>query len=1115
MRRLRITFAVLAAAVALIVALALVAPYAVDTAPARQAVSRWISGLLGQEVRIQGKMRFTLLPVLGFVIEDLSVSGPDAATREPLARIRQVSMAVAPWPLLQRRVIVERIHLQGARIELVRDADGHANWQGLSILSRDATERTGKTAALMQFEQVTVSDGSLHLQDAVAGRDILVSNIAFRRRGKGSRSFVLGAQAVCRQGPIAALEQLSVTLHLTGDAVVAPDQERYAIENADLRLTLQRQAPTDASPLAVLKAVVSADVFKRLVKLEKLRITARGASLDGTASGHIEAGTATLAAQLELKIEALEELLGALDLKVPPAAGYRLPHTADVKMALSARPGHLALTQIQGAVDGVAVAGDVAMALGQPLSCQATLRTGKLDLNAYLPPAPDQTGRKATLPAPTLALALSLDAEALSWKHYLVEQVALQMRCVPGNGIEVETATGRFAGGTWRLEGRLQPRDRNWAGRLILTARDAAVAELWPPGTPSPFARGGVDLDADLAADNLDSENFFKSVQGKVVVSTRRPLQVAGGLQTEIQGRLAAVFAPDNHLALDVQVDSRRPDLKIDLKSEGTWDPRALVLDGYQTSLTASFPALPGPDGPLHLDGDLTLSLFQRRAAWQQTRISLPALGLAARGDLDLAQVDGAPVIDASVDIAPLALRPFLEKLGWAVKPADPSALDQVSAAVRFHYDGQRLAVRELDLQADDTQVRGTVDIAAFKPLQARFKLAADRVDLDRYLPWSGSSGPADQPSHTEPVDIQGTLTIGRLTLFGLDAVDVSAQVTADRSVLRFDPVHLTLYEGVTTGMFDVALDDSDPAWQTRAVVNHVQLRQPLEILFDRPILSGASDIEAHFWERRGGGDSTVAGLNGKLDFTVRNGKIHGVRIVSEAGEADSQPRPAGSGDSEAEPFQPFDVLEGSWTLTDGVAVSEDHCLRATGLQMAAAGRVDFVQKRLDATLSADIPAIPVVYYALNGPFGDIRVRMDRTRLVLDTTTGIVTSPLKLGQGTLGIGAEILERGGQAIGDGSGVQQLGRGAMSVGQGVLEVGKGVLELHKGGESLGDGVKNVEEGVVGMGKGVAGLGRDALSTGLGALEGLGRGLERLFGGGEKLTAEEGEEGQPGAE
>jgi hypothetical protein len=157
-----------------------------------------------------------------------------------------------------------------------------------------------------------------------------------------------------------------------------------------------------------------------------------------------------------------------------------------------------------------------------------------------------------------------------------------------------------------------------------------------------------------------------------------------------------------------------------------------------------------------------------------------------------------------------------------------------------------------------------------------------------------------------------------------------------------------------------------------------------------------------------------------------------------------------------------------------------------------------------------------VVYYALNGPFGDIQVNMDRPRLVLDTTTGIVTSPLKFGQGTLGMGAEILERGGESIGDDSGVQQLGQGAMSVGQGVLEVGKGVLELHKGGESLGAGAKSVGEGVAGMGKGVVGIGRDALNVGFQALEGFGKGLERLFGGGsEKSAPAEGDEGRAGAD
>lgn len=1111
MHRLRIILAVVGLTAGLVVAAALVAPYAVDTAPARQAVSRWISGLLGQEVRIQGKIRFTLLPVLGFVIEDLSVAGPAAAIQEPLARIQQASMAVAPWPLLQRRVIVERMHLQGVRIELVRDAAGRANWEGLSVLSRDPPDRDEKSAALMQFEQVTVSDGSVHLQDAVAGRDIVVSNIAFRRRGKGSRTFVLGARAVCRRSPIAALAQLSAAVHLTGNAVVAPARDRYAVESADLRLTLQRQGATDASPLAVLEAVVSADALKRKISLEKLRITGCGAQLSGSAAGGLEAGALALEAQLHLQIEALRDLVAALGLTVPPAAGYRLPRTADLETKLSLRPGRLSFTEIQGAVDEIPVTGNLSLALDRPISCQAALHTGELDLDAYLPPAPDPSVRQSTPAPPPLALDLTLAAEALKWRRHHIGQVALHLRHIPGDGLQVETASGRFAGGDWHLNGKLQSREQNWAGgRLTLAARDAAVVDLWPPGTPCPFVRGRVDLDADLAVDNLDSRPFSHHATGKVAVATRRPLQIADGLQTKWQGRLTADLAPQRKVGLDLGLESRQPDMKIDLTSQGAWDLQALAWDGHQTSLTIASAALPDLANPLHLDGGLTLSLPQRRAAWQQTRISLPALGVTARGDLELARVDGVPVIDARVDILPLSLRPLLEKLGWTVKPKDPAALDQMSAALRLHYDGQRLAVRDLAMQVDDTQVHGTVDIAAIKPFEARFKLDLDRVDLDRYLPRGRDTVQGDRPSPNAPVDLRGTLTIGQLTLFDLDAVDVSAEVKADRRTLLFDPVHLTLYEGATSGMFQLALDDSDPVWQTRAVVNGTQLRQPLEILFGKPILSGPSDIAAHLRKRRKAGGSTVAGLNGQLDFSVRNGKMHGVRIVADPGQAAPQTSSSGEPTGADEPFQPFDLLEGSWTLTDGVAVTEDHRLSATGLAMAGAGRVDFPQKRLDATLSLDLPAIPVVYYALNGPFGAIQVNMDRSRLVFDTTTGIVTSPLKFGQGTLGMGAEILERGGEAIGDDSGVRQLGQGAMSVGQGVLEVGKGVLELHKGGESLGEGARSVGKGVAGMGKGVVGIGRDALNIGVQALEGFGKGLERLFGGGsEKSTPAEGDE------
>jgi AsmA protein len=1112
MRRLRIIVTVLGGIALLVMAAALAAPYAVDTAPARQAVSTWMSGLLGRQVQIQGTMRFTLLPIFGFVIEDFSLAGPDGAVRQPLARIQQASMTVAPWPLIRREVVVETIHLQGPQIRLIRNADGSANWQGLSMLSRDETTRAEKSAALMQFEQVTVSDGTLHLQDAVAGRDVVISNIAFRRRGRGSRTFVLGAQAECRQSPLAGLEQVSAVLRMTGDAVVQPDREHYAVENADLHLTLRRQPSADALPLAVLEAVVSADVFKRHLKLEKLRMTGRGAHLEGTVSGQIQEGTPTVDALVDLQIEALQDLLVSLGIHGPSGAGYRLPRTAALKMALSARPGRLSLTRLQGTVDEIPVAGSLAMAVGRPLSCQMKLSTGELDLNAYLPSEPDRNNQVTTPPAPALALDLSLDAKALSWKNHRIEQAAVQIGYRPGGKIEVETATGRFAGGTWKLAGRLQPMGPNWAGRLVVEGRDAAVTELFPTGTPSPFVSGRLDLDADLNADNLDLNHFFEGVAGKIVISTRRPLQAVGEEQIQIQGRLAAVLAQDHRLTLDGEVDSRHPDLKIAWKSAGTWDPRTLALDGHRTSLSVVSPSLPGSGGPLHLDGDLSLSLPRQRAVWRDTRISFPRLGISARGDLDLGRVDGTPVIDARLDIQPLSLGSFLAKLGWNLPPlTDPAVPGQMQAAVRFNYDGKQLAVRDFDLHLDDSRVRGTVDITALKPFQGKFDLVVDRINLDRYFP-RGDDGPDGDghPWDAGSVDLRGALTIGRLTLFDLEAVDVSARVTMNANALRFDPVQLTLYEGATAGLFEVSLDDSEPVWQTRATVNGAQLRQPLEILFHRPILSGKSDIEADLYQRRKKTGPTVAGLNGKLNFTVRNGRMHGVRIVSEAGDGRGQADTSDKTTDKDEPFQPFDLLEGHWTLTDGIAVGENHQLNATGLKMSAAGQVDFIQDHLDATLSVDLVAFPLVYYSLEGPFGDIKVRMDRTRLVLDTTSGIVTSPLKLGQGTLGKGAEILDRGGQAIGDHSGVQKLGQGAMTVGKGVLEVGKGVLELHKGGESIGEGAKSVGEGVAGMGKGVVGMGRDALGTGLQALEEFGKGLERLFGGsGEKSPSAEGDE------
>ncbi len=1280
--RIRLALTLLALVVAAMAVAAALVPYMVDTDAARRTVSRWLADGLGREVVISGPMRFTLLPSVGFVVEELAVAGPDGSTEPPALAVHQASVTVALLPLLQRRIVVKRIHLKSPRAELVRDASGRTNWD------LDAEKQTGPGLAagargvglLSAFPQVRIEDGTLTVSDAVSGNEFHFTRIGLQRRGQDRRRFEIETHVECRQSPVSGLNGIGAQLHLAGLAAFSAPENRYTVEDARLDLTLHRpQGKT--SPLARLEAMVSADTAESRLGLDQLRIACDGGALTGALTGRWKDGQPSLDVRVHVQIDALDALLTSMGLGLPPAKQWTLPRSAALDLDLSATPAKLAITGLQGRIDETALQGDLAFGAGHPASCQAKLKTGAVDLNAYLPAVQDDGSMMPTLSVPGLSLDLDWEAEALVRGRYRIDAPHFVMRLAPAQGVRIESVTGRFAGGDWCIGGQIDARDDALSGAMTLAARNVALPELWPAGREPVFSRGRVDIEAELTAAGAAWKDLPDGIHGRVRLSTRRPLQRADALQSKVEGHLEAKITdrslltvtsdlqwrkPDLKIALQTEgrwdpqnltLESERtslglgaallpgpdrqvrlegplslsfarrtvswnmasrfaggdwrldgsleagdqgvsgamtaagrdvdlpqlwpagrepffkqgkvdldaqltatqapwkdlhrsifgrvrvatgrpvqwsdavqkrvegyleaaltaqrrlslvadlrchePDLDLDLNTEGAWDPQTLALESERATLEIATPLLPGPDSRIRLAGPLILSVARRKASWNAAKLSAP--GLNAGGSMEMAHVDGRPVIDARLEVLPVDLQPWFQAFGIALpQAAQPESRDQAAGKAHLHYDGQRIAIRDLELTVDETRLRGVVDVSSFKPFQMHFMLDADRIDLDRYLD-AGDATKDSTPTKTRtesgdaPVAIDGTLTAGQVRVFDLDANDVFAKVAVDRAALRLDPVSLTLYGGKTEGRMRIALDGSDPVWKAGAAVQGAQLRQPLEIIFKKPVLAGSADIRADLFQRRTGGGKTVAGFNGQVDVTVRNGRIIGVQIVPDA-IANPEAAPAAKPSaSSSPPVQPFDTIEGRWVFTDGVAVAETHHLTGQHLHLESSGRVDFVQERLDATLAADISGIPLIYYyALNGPFGDIRVTMDRSRLVLDTTTGIVTSPLKLGKETLGAGADILERGGEVIGDDSGVQQMGKGAVTVGKGVLEVGKGVLELHRGGDSLGQGAKSVGEGVYGMGKGVVGVGKDVLDVGIKAFEGFGKGLERLFGG-----------------
>ena len=148
-------------------------------------------------------------------------------------------------------------------------------------------------------------------------------------------------------------------------------------------------------------------------------------------------------------------------------------------------------------------------------------------------------------------------------------------------------------------------------------------------------------------------------------------------------------------------------------------------------------------------------------------------------GALD-ATVGGTPAAEGSLRVQAPSLRRLLQSLSiTAPGTSDASVLGALEASARFVVGEHSAALTQLDMQLDSTRVTGGLTLPALSPLSVRFDLAADQVDIDRYL------APADEPgtplelplAQLRALDAQGVLKIRHARLAGAAAREMRIDV--------------------------------------------------------------------------------------------------------------------------------------------------------------------------------------------------------------------------------------------------------------------------------------------------------------------------------------------------
>src|SRR5690554_7026530 len=83
----------------------------------------------GRTLSIDGEIELSLFPRIGLAVQDMSLSDRDS--EDTFASIDSARVAVAIWPLLFNRLVVDHVAVKGFKAWVVRDADGRFNFSDL------------------------------------------------------------------------------------------------------------------------------------------------------------------------------------------------------------------------------------------------------------------------------------------------------------------------------------------------------------------------------------------------------------------------------------------------------------------------------------------------------------------------------------------------------------------------------------------------------------------------------------------------------------------------------------------------------------------------------------------------------------------------------------------------------------------------------------------------------------------------------------------------------------------------------------------------------------------------------------------------------------------------
>ncbi len=396
----------------------------------------------------------------------------------------------------------------------------------------------------------------------------------------------------------------------------------------------------------------------------------------------------------------------------------------------------------------------------------------------------------------------------------------------------------------------------------------------------------------------------------------------------------------------------------------------AVDINGTRLKLDLKGDAIPAGQMDLSLATDIALDLEAQTLNMPQ--LVIETLGLKLTGNASGSSIVGDdPRFKGALALNEFVPRELIKRLGQAVpETADGSVLGKADATLDWEASTRHAAATALRFRLDDTTLNGSVRVDQFDKPAIGFKLQADQIDLDRYLPppseeagkaaatpaAAAAGGAGMLPVDTlRGLNLNGTLKLASLKAYNLSSTDIEFTVKAKDGLLRISPAGAKMYGGQYRG--DITLDarKDTPVLSLNETISGVQAGPLLKDLTGDDKLLGTADLQARLSGRGNSPEQLRQTLDGNASFSFKEGAVKGVNIASLIRNAQAklkgQPAPTDTLPNQTD----FAELRGTATVTNGVVRNNDLSLKSPLLRVTGEGEVSLPQETIDYLLTTKI----------------------------------------------------------------------------------------------------------------------------------------------------------------